>query len=103
MTTQVNPNERLLKILQAPPAVQAEIDRILNGKSECKNAKPSGPLLLGMSAAAKRLGVSRATLWRMCQAKRLDKVEVLPGSYRIRRADLEAIAGKKELDHVDDD
>lgn len=95
MTNQMDPNGRLLKILQAPPAVQTQIDRLLNGEAEPQKAQPSGPLLLGMSAAAKHLGVSRATLWRMCQAKRLEKVEVLPGSYRIRRADLEALVGER--------
>jgi hypothetical protein len=36
--------------------------------------------------------VSRATLWRMTKAGLLQKIEVLPGSFRLRRADLEAIA-----------
>jgi predicted site-specific integrase-resolvase len=47
---------------------------------------------MGMSASAKLLGVSRATLWRMTKAGLLQKIEVLPGSFRLRRADLEAIA-----------
>jgi len=46
----------------------------------------------GMPSAAKFLGVSRATLWRMTKAGQLAKVEVLPGSFRVRRADLQAIA-----------
>ena len=56
------------------------------------------PLLMGMSASAKLLGVSRATLWRMTKAGLLQKIEVLPGSFRLRRADLEAIAaGQKKI------
>jgi excisionase family DNA binding protein len=43
-----------------------------------------------MAASAKMLGVSRPTLWRMIRAGKLKKVEVLPGSHRLRRADLEA-------------
>ena len=35
----------------------------------------------------------RATLWRMIKAGALQKIEVLPGSFRLRRADLEAIVG----------
>jgi excisionase family DNA binding protein len=91
-------DERLLKLLQAPADVQAEVDRILDGNTKAKSdAAPSGPLLMGMGAGAKFLGVSRATLWRMIQAGRLKKVEVLPGSFRVRRADLEAIAvGRKD-------
>lgn len=57
-----------------------------------------GPLLMGMTASAKLLGVSRATLWRMIKGGLLQKIEMLPGSFRVRRADLEAIAaGQKQL------
>ncbi|MBU0678453.1 MAG: helix-turn-helix domain-containing protein [Verrucomicrobia bacterium] len=87
-----NQNERLMKILQAGPNQQAEIDRILDGKVTARVETTSGPLLLGMSAAAKFLGVSRATLWRMIRSGRLTKVEILPGSFRVRRADLEQLA-----------
>jgi len=52
---------------------------------------------LGMGAGAKLLGVSRATFWRMIKAGRLTKVEVLPDSFRVRRADVEALAGGKEV------
>ena len=86
-------NDRLLKFLQAPPEIQAELDRILEGRSTTPQPEaPAGPLLLGMSAAAKFIGVSRATLWRMVKNGRLTKVEILPGSYRLRRADLLALA-----------
>jgi excisionase family DNA binding protein len=91
MTTN-NLNERLLRFLQATPEQLALVDRILAGKLEPVPAAPIGPLLVGMGAGAKLLGVSRATLWRMIRAGRLEKVEVLPGSFRVRRADLEAIA-----------
>lgn len=56
---------------------------------------PVGPLLLKLGQSAKFLGVSRTTLWRMIEKKLLEKVEILPRSYRLRRADLEAIADKK--------
>jgi excisionase family DNA binding protein len=46
-----------------------------------------------MGPAAKLLGVSRGTLYRMLQAGRLSRVEILPGSFRVRREDVEAIAG----------
>ena len=90
MNQSPNPaNDRLLKILQAPPEIQSEIDRILEGRPPAPRYEPTtGPLLMGMSAAAKFIGVSRATLWRMCRAGRLQKVEILPGSFRLRRADL---------------
>lgn len=92
-----NPNERLMKFLQATPEQQAAIDSILAGKQLVASEPARGPLLLGMGAAAKLLGVSRATLWRMIKAGKLSKVEVLPDSFRVRRCDIEAIAGGKEL------
>lgn len=86
-------NDRLLKILQAPPEVQERIDHLLDGAAPVQSAvAQSGPLLMGMSEGANFLGVGRATLWRMIKAGRLEKVELLPGSFRVRRADLEAIA-----------
>lgn len=91
--TAINPNERLLKFLQATTEQQAAIDRILEGRMEPAPEPPRGPLLLGMGAGAKLLGVSRATFWRMIKAGRLTKVEVLPGSFRVRRCDIEGIAG----------
>lgn len=93
-TSTSNPNERLLKFLQASPEKQAEIDRILNGAPAIE--RPTGPLLYGMSAAAKLLGVSRATLWRMIKAKKLTKVDILPGSSRLRKADLEALVANRQ-------
>ena len=97
-----NTNERLLRFLQATPEQQVAIDRILSGETLFSPRAPEGPLLCGMSAAARYLGVSRATLWRMTKAGVLQKVEVLPGSYRVRRADLLAIAaGRNKNQHSD--
>jgi len=85
-------NERLLKFLQATPDQQSAIDRILEGKVEAPAPVPTGPLLLMMGDAAKLLGVSRATVWRLVKAGKLDRVELLPGTFRVRRADIEGIA-----------
>ena len=91
--TATNPNERLMRFLQATPAQQSAVDRILEGKTEVEPKPRTGPLLLGMGPAAKYLGVSRGTLYRMLQAGRLSRVEILPGSFGVRREDVEAIAG----------
>ena len=56
------------------------------------NKKHKGVWVSGMAVSARMLGVSRATLWRMTKAGLLQKIEVLPGSFRLRRSDLEAIA-----------
>ena len=89
-------NALLLRFLQATPEQQELIERILDGQAPVMAPAPTGPLLLGMGAGSKLLGVSRATLWRMIKAGRLVKVEVLPGSFRVRRADIEGIAGGKD-------
>ena len=66
-----------------------------NGQSD-ERTTTTGSLLLGMGAAAKLIGVSRATFWRMIRNHVLEKVEVLPGSFRVRRSDVEAIVLAKE-------
>ena len=95
---------RLLRILSASAEELNAIDRVLENRVEVppkppeprsvpppQVESPRGPLLLGMGAGAKLLGVSRATFWRMISAGRLAKVEVLPGSFRVRRADVEGL------------
>ena len=57
------------------------------------------PLLLGMGEAARYLGVSRPTLWRMIRAGRLGRIEILPGSFRVRRADVEELVTKRQESH----
>lgn len=54
-----------------------------------------GPLLLTMGEACELIPCSRSTLWRIIQAGRLEKVELFPGSNRLRRADVLALAGVK--------
>lgn len=91
----LNSNDRLMKFLQADPEKQARIDEILNGVLPEARETSTGPLLLGMGAGAKFLGVSRATLWRIFRSGGLEKVEILPGAFRVRRIDLEAFAKGK--------
>ena len=43
---------------------------------------------------AEALGVSRTTVFRLVRAKRLEAVELLPGSRFLRRADVEALANR---------
>jgi predicted DNA-binding transcriptional regulator AlpA len=95
----MNTDERLKKLLDASREQLEAIDGILERRIPQQMPAHQGPLLMGMSASAKFLGVSRATLWRMIKAGLLQKVEVLPGSFRLRRADLEAIAAGQRLCH----
>lgn len=91
--------ELLAALINAPEPRQREALKLLGGEAAlgdpCDSAPMRPPLLLGMGVAAKYLGVSRPTLWRMIQAGRLEKVEVLPGSHRIRRSDIEELASRR--------
>lgn len=70
--------------------------KVLRGEPLAPAARSmTGPVLMGMGAAADFLGVSRPTLWRMLILGRIQKVELFPGSYRVRREDLEALAAGK--------
>jgi predicted DNA-binding transcriptional regulator AlpA len=95
----MNTEERLKRLFAASPEQVEAIDGILeSGVIREKATATTGPLLLGMTASAKLLGVSRATLWRIIKEGLLQKIEVLPGSFRLRRADLEDLAaGHKKL------
>jgi len=45
-----------------------------------------------MVDAADFLGVSRATIWRMVKQGALRRVEIRPGIFRVRRADLHELS-----------
>jgi excisionase family DNA binding protein len=86
----------LTAVVAAPPDRKEAALKLLRGEVAQPSAKTStGPLLLGMGASAKFLGVSRATLWRILQAGTIQKVELFRGSYRVRREDLEDLAAGK--------
>jgi excisionase family DNA binding protein len=74
--------------------------RVLRGEAAVADGSAprpvTGPLLMGMGEAAQFLGISRPTLWRMIQAGRVEKVELFPGSNRLRRLDLEELAMRRK-------
>jgi excisionase family DNA binding protein len=90
--------ELIAAVLGATESRREEALKLLRG--EARLAIPleppplTAPLLLNMGHAASYLGVSRTTLWRMIRSGRLEEVEVLPGSHRLRRADVEGLARK---------
>ena len=85
--------ELMTAALTAPDERKVAALRILRGEVVSPPTKTTtGPLLLGMGEGAKILGVSRATLWRAVKAGKLTKVELFPGSFRVRRDDLEELA-----------
>jgi len=92
MKPSLTANDRMLKVLQAPPDVQAHIDALLEGRQPSAPSL-SGPLLMGMDEGAKYTGISRSTLWRLVKSGKIKPVEIRPGSFKIRREDLERFAG----------
>jgi excisionase family DNA binding protein len=91
--------ELLAAFVAATDERKADALKVLKGLAVASDPvapKPLvGPLLLGMGAAAKFLGVSRPTLWRVIRAGTIEKVELFSGSYRMRRADLEELATRR--------
>jgi excisionase family DNA binding protein len=85
----------LQTFLTAPKDLKKKALMVLRGESPKLNpaeGQSSVPLVMGMAAAARHLGVSRPTLWRMVRAGRLRKLEIYPGAFRVSRADVDAIA-----------
>jgi len=77
----VTTNERLAKLLAANPAELAKIDAILTGR-DIAPKKEIDFRLVTISEAAKMLGISRPTAYRLIERGRLDTV-VLGGVSRI--------------------
>ncbi len=94
MTTEA----RFTKLFAATPAQLAKIDEILEGKATA--ADPTNSRLLTLAAAARELGVSRQTVWRMVNEGRLPVVEIRMGSLRVPVAALTALVQKAEVKHA---
>lgn len=85
----ISTDDIIRAVFTATDEAKAQALKILEGKVP---AEPVGdPVLLRMGEAAELLNVSRATLWRMIRAGRLQKVELYANSYRLRRADVIAL------------
>lgn len=90
MSNSAVPNEILRALLSAPEDRQLAALRVLRG--DRVSLHDETPLLYTVSQSARRLNMSRSSVWRAIRAGRLKKIEVFPGCERIRRADLEALA-----------
>ena len=89
-------NDSLIRsIFNASDEAKTKALAILEGRE--LSDTDSGPLLLTMGEAAKLIPCSRATLWRIIQAGRLEKVELYPGSFRLRKSDVAALANGKAV------
>lgn len=89
---------RITRILTATPAQLERLDAVLENNAaavEAVNTK-----LLTFTNAAKLLGVSRQTVWRMITEGRLPTIEIRAGSRRVPSAALTALVKQAEVKHV---
>lgn len=71
----MDPNERMLKLLQAPEEVLAKIDAILEGRDEQPCDRPENVRLLPIMEAARRLGITYSKIYRIIGDGLLDVVD----------------------------
>lgn len=74
---------------------QRALARLIEGKTNepypgSRNSED--PLLVTQAQAAKLLGLSRVTVWRMAKEGMLHPVEILPGSFRYAFEEIEGLA-----------
>ena len=94
-------NDRLIQaVFTATDDAKESALEILEGRAISSSESLSDPLLLQMGDAAKLLNISRATLWRMIRAGRLNKIEIYPNAYRLRRSDILDLVAGKEASHA---
>ena len=64
-------------------------------KSNSLSRNPDEPMLLKMNDAAKKLGVSRVTFWRLVHTGAVEPVEIFEGVFRYNYGDLVALSEKR--------
>jgi hypothetical protein len=89
----VNNDDLIRAIFAATDEAKKRALEILEGKEP--PLENDEPLLVTMGQACELIPCSRATLWRICKAGRLSKVEIYPNAYRLRRSDVVALAAGK--------
>jgi len=77
----LNIENRIKMIMSAPSDTLQKVDRVLEGRNDTLATVDTR--LLTFSAAAKQLGVSRQTLWRMVNEQKIKVIEIRKGSRRV--------------------
>ena len=98
MSRPVDVEEYLRLFLAADQDRRRDAARVLLGEAVVPKHR-RGPLLMNFSDAAALLGVSRPTLYRMIEASQIERVEILPGRYRICIEDIERLITRREVGH----
>ena len=70
-------NERMIKVATAPPVEKAKIDAIFNHQDTDARKPEADTRTITFTEAAKRLGLSRPTVYRLTRAGRLKVVPLL--------------------------
>ncbi len=83
--------ERMMKLLAANPATLAKIDAVLGGTDGCPAKADDDVRLCTFTEAARRLNISRPTVYRLVKLGRLETVP-LDGVNRIRLKSVIAFA-----------
>lgn len=92
MTTQDHTSDLLQALASATAERRLAALRLLRGETPVLTTDER-PLLYSVNDAARRLNLSRHSVWRAIRAGRLKKIEIYPGCERLRRTDVEALAG----------
>ena len=74
--------ERMMKLLAANPQTLAKVDAVLNGTDGKPGKANDDCCLVTYTEAAKRLNLSRPTVYRLAKAGRLEGDYVYPPSQR---------------------
>jgi predicted DNA-binding transcriptional regulator AlpA len=81
--------------LSLSTAEQLALSRLIEGKfnePQVGARNSEDPILVSQAQAAKLLGVSRVTVWRMAKEGMLHPVEILPGSFRYAFEEIATLA-----------
>ena len=90
--------ERMQMILAAPPATLAKVDAILQGVEGTTQKPEADCTLATYTQVAKKLKLSRPSVYRLCKMGRLEVVPIC-GVNRIRmQSVLDLIGGKRPID-----
>ena len=82
----------LQAVAKASVEEREQIMGLLSGKGREKALETDRVILTDTAGAAHAISVSRTSIWRMAKSGILRRVEIMPGLFRFRVSDLEALA-----------